>query len=87
MAQTMTTTTRIYKWDDPLQVYSQFTINGGSREHAKKEEDSRDFPAYLLIVTRVPIGTRRESSNTSSLNMRMQPCETDFPIDDGSLVP
>src|SRR5580704_14208341 len=42
---------------------------------------------YLTTTTGVPTPTRANKSVTSSLSMRMQPCETKWPIEDGWLVP
>ena len=40
-----------------------------------------------ITTTGVPTPTRANKSVTSSLSMRMQPCETKWPIEDGWLVP
>ncbi len=49
--------------------------------------ERRPLRAYRVTTTLVPIFTRLYRSTTSSLVMRMQPEDTAWPIDSGSLEP
>ncbi len=42
---------------------------------------------YGRIVTRVWMGTREANASTSSLYIRMHPCDTSLPMEEGSFVP
>ena len=73
--------------DHPPEPVIGPATSGRTRWRMMTGNDLRLIPDYRITTTGVPTPTRPNKSVTSSLNMRMQPCETKWPIELGWLVP
>lgn len=74
-------------------IYQDCFENGSDREYRKSRVVLRPGLVNLgrkrgyRTVTLVPMGTRLYRSSTCSFNIRIQPFDTERPIDRGAVVP
>lgn len=64
-----------------------YIINQKANIRWNEKTVKNTYPAYCRIVTLVCSGTIRDKARTSVLYIRMQPCETRWPIEPGLFVP